>query len=333
MILTSLTARWPFARSADAQANSRAVGVVALVGTILASSTYNGFALPLTGALSPLSLLFVSEFLMGFFVILSFGFVPTVRALLAVERKHAVPLIAIGVCSSVLGPLFWFIGLHYSGAVNASLIGKVDLVVMLALSHVILGEKIRRRHLASMAVILAGLLLVSFQDLFGAGLRAGDLVILLAVFSFALGSIVFRKYLHDIQPHVAIFARSLVAVSVFLALSPFLPRPFIAEIGALPLSLVPVLLGFGFVSRFLNIFAYYQAVDRLPLSTVSICCTLDVVGSMFFAFWFLGENLEWYHLAGGLCVIGGNALLEIHGAFGRGEHQERHLKQRVGHRP
>jgi drug/metabolite transporter (DMT)-like permease len=304
-----------------------------LIATILASSTYNGFAKPLTSVLSPLSLLFLSELLMGFFVVLSFGFLPTFRALFSVRRRFIVPLIAIGVLSSVLGPLFWFIGLHLSGAISASLVGKADLIIMIVLGHVLLGEKISKHHIASVSVILSGLLLVSYNNLGGFGIRLGDFVILLSVLSFALGSIVFRKYLHDIAPQTAILARSLTAVFVFLVLAPFLPQPFIAEIGAMPLSLVPALLGFAFIARFLNIFMYYQAVDRLPLTTVSICCTLDIVGSMFFAFWFLGENLEWYHLAGGLCVIAGNILLELHGPFDTKKHQELHLKQRVSHRP
>lgn len=304
------------------------------MGTILAGSTYNGFAMPLTNVLSPLSLLFVSEVLTAFFVLLSFGAVPTFRALLKVQRRHVTALIAVGLLSSVLGPLLWFVGLHLAGAVNASILGKVDLVIMMLLAHFLLGEKLHRGHLLGLGVIVGGLFIVSYNNMQGGiSLSLNDGVILLSVLCFAAGSIVFRMYLHELEPHVVLFARCCIAVTTFFLLAPFVSHPFIQEVARMPLDLLPVLLAFGFVSRFLNIFLYYQAVDRLPVTTVSPCCTLDIVGSMLFAYWFLGENLEWYHLAGGLCVIAGNLLLELHGMFPSAKHQERHLRHRVGHRP
>ncbi len=310
------------------------MGAAALVLTTISGSTYNAFAYPLMDVLSPLSLLFLSEMLMGFFVLLSFGAVPSFRAVYKLRRKFWAPLLAVGLLSSVLGPFFWFIGLKYSGAVNASLVGKVDIMIMLGLAHVFLGEKLTKAHGVAVALVLSGLLLVSYQDVMaGMALRPSDLIIVLSVVCYACGGIVFRKYLHGVEAHVALLVRSLVAVTVFFLLSPFLHHTFIEEVGSLRGDLLLPLIGFGFVSRFLNVFLYYQAVDRLQVSTVSIFVTLDIIGSMLFAYWLLGEQLEWYHMAGGLCVILGNVYLEVFGVHAPDRHRVQHLKQRVSHRP
>ena len=86
---------------------------------ILASSTYNMYAKSLAGALSPLSLLFLSELLTLLFLLISFGVIPIVQHLRALERNRYLPLLWVGILSGTLAPLLWFSGLHMTSAVNA----------------------------------------------------------------------------------------------------------------------------------------------------------------------------------------------------------------------
>ena len=60
---------------------------MALAVMIVASSTYNSFAKEVGTALSPLTLLVLSETLTAFFVILAFGFLPTMRSILRLDRN------------------------------------------------------------------------------------------------------------------------------------------------------------------------------------------------------------------------------------------------------
>jgi drug/metabolite transporter (DMT)-like permease len=329
-----LAIHWPLSKRREKPMSERAVGGVALVTSTLAGSTYNSFAKPLTGIFSPLSLLFVSELLTSFFVVLSFGVVPTVKEVLKLKREHVIPLLAVGLLSSVIGPMLWFLSLSMTSAVNASLFGKVDLVIMMLLARFMLRERLTRAHVLAVAVVVAGLICVAlrgFTDVIEP--RFSDLTIVLSCFSFAMGGILFRKYLTHVEAHVALFVRTLVAIGMFFVLSPFVTTPFIAEIESFPLALIPTLIGFGFISRFINIFAYYQAVDRLPVMTVSLFTTLDTIGGTLFAFWHLGEPVYWYHLVGGACIVCGNLLLEFAGTHSTEEHKVRHMKLRVSHRP
>jgi drug/metabolite transporter (DMT)-like permease len=118
-------------------------------------------------------------------------------------------------------------------------------------------------------------------------------------------------------------------VTTFFLASPFIEHPFITEILLLPLAMIPVLIIFAFVSRFLNSVMYYMAIDRLPVTTVSLVSTLDIIGSIAFAFFYLGEPVLWYHYFGGAFIVLGNVLLELLGTHETDKHLEQHLKQRL----
>lgn len=313
--------------------SEKAVGGMALATSIVAGSTYNSFAKPLTTALSPLSLLFLSELLTSFFVMLSFGVIPTIRHTLRLKRKVLLPLLAFGLLSSVLGPMLWFVGLQYTTAVKASIFGKVDLVIMLILARLILHEKLSKWHVLSATIVLFGLLTVSMKG-FVSGMqpRVTDLIIVASALCYASGSIVYRKYLMHMEVHVALFVRTMIAVGMFFVISPFVATSFLSELKAMPLTLVPTLLGFGFIARFINIFTYYQAVDRLPVMTVALFTTLDIVGATLFAFWYLGEQIQGYHLVGLACVIAGNIVLELAGTHKNDQEKLQHMKHRAPHR-
>lgn len=323
----------PFVAWQRGNVSSRSIGWISLFVCILSASTYNTFAKILTGALSPLTLFFVSELLTGFFVILSYGFMPVIRSILRVPKKHIVPLICIGITNGTIAPLLLFPGLKMSTAVNASLFGNMEMVFLIILAVLVLREPFRREHFLSVATMLAGILIIALRGFTeGLQLYAGDVLLILSSLSFAVGSILFRKYLHHTEPQIVLFVRAAVAITVFFLISPFISHPLIEEIRVFPLAMLPVLLGFGFISRFLNIFSFYEALDRLPVTIVSLFNNLTMVSSIAFAWWMLREPIASYHLTGGLLIILGAILLEVSGVHRTTRHLENHLRQRNGHR-
>jgi len=308
------------------------VGWIFLAISILAGSTFNGFAKVLSGSLSPFSLLFLSEILTGFFVLFSFGLLPTLRAIVNLPSKTFVLLTGIGVLSGVAGPFLWFLGLEHTTAVNATLFGKGEMIFLIMLAIWMLKERWTSAHAAAICTIVLGFLMVilrGFQD--GIDLQTGDVMILLAALSYASGSVCFRKFLGHIEPHIALFFRSSVAIVTFLTVSPFLRNNLGSELAAFPIILIPTIIGFSFVSRFLNSFCFYQAIERLPVATISIVGALDVVGGTVFAHVYVGEPVYWYHALGGGLILLGTVLLHVLGLHANERHGERHLKQRLAH--
>ncbi len=300
---------------------------------IVAGSTYNMFAKPLTGAFSPLSLLFVSELLTFLFLLFSFGFFPLVRHLWRVPRKKLLPLLWVGILSGTTAPLLWFTGLQATTAVNATLFGNAEMVFLIILAVLVLGEKWTVHHAIAGVTIAAGVLLVALEGFDGTiALHKGDMLILLASFTFSIGSITFRKYLHHLEPQIAIFVRSLTAMTIFILLSPFLEHTIVEDVRTFPFALLPALLGFGFIARFLNIFTFYEAIDRLPVSTVSLLGNLSVIVGVLFAHWYLSEAIFWYHWVGGGFIVFGTILLETIGIHPSEKHLQHHMEQHHHHR-
>ena len=118
-------------------------------------------------------------------------------------------------------------------------------------------------------------------------------------------------------------------MSAFFVISPFIRHPFISEVIHFPTHLIPALLGFGFISRFLSSMTFYQSMEKLTLTTVSLVGSLGLIGSVIFANWYLGEPIEWYHYVGGAFVILGTIMLEFIGTHPDEEHLEMHLKQSI----
>ncbi len=310
--------------------SSSAIGWLALATSTLAAATYSPFAKSLSPLLSPLSLIFVSECLVLAFVFLSFGALPVLKTCLRLRRTDIMWLLCIGSLNGIVGPMLWFTGLSLTSVVNASFFGKTELMFMLPLAAWFLGERITRTHIMALCTIFAGLILISLQGFSQSlSIQLGDAIIVLSTLTFACGTCLYRKHLRHIEPHIALASRSVIAVSAFFFISPFIQHPFIAEVLSLPGTLLPILLAFGFVSRFVNSVAYYEALDRLPVSTISLVCSLDVILTTTVAYAMLGEQVYWYHFVGGAFVIMGTLLLEFIGTHPNDAELERHLKHRM----
>ncbi len=327
------TQRWPYLEWRREEISGTSIGWTALGVSVIAGGTTNAFAKVLGTWLSPISLLFLSEALMCAFVLFSFGLMPTLRKLIRLPKAWFAPMILVGLLNSTLAPMLLFQGLQRSTAINVSLFSNSEMVFLILLAITILGERFTRTHLLSVCAMIGGMLTIAlrgFTD--GIELQAGDLIIILSGFTYACGSMVYRKFLHHCEPQLLLFMRSMTAILCFLFLSLFLEHSLVTEVGSFPMKGVTVLLGFGFLSRFLNVFGFYEALERLPVTTVSLVSNGTMIFSIIFSHWFLGETIYGYHYIGGALIILGALLLEFAGTHPSEAHLEAHLQQRSGHR-
>lgn len=319
----------PFFHKKTVKYDEKAAGWTALGISVLSGSTFTAFAKVLTSSLSSLSLMFVSEVLTAFFILFSYGFLPVMKRVLHMHRRDLRWLLIVSFLNGVAGPMLLFTGLYYTSAVNAVFYSNLHLVFIVVLAAVVLREKITSAHYAAIFTILAGTVVISLRGFtHGLSLQLGDILVIASSLGYASGSVYFRKHLSHIEPHVALLMRSMTAMTVFFIVSPFIRHPFISEVMNFPPALIPALIGFGFIGRFLNSVSYYQALERLPVTTVSLVGSLGIVGSTLFAFAYLGEPIFWYHYVGGAFIVLGTVLMEVIGTHPDEEHLEMHLKQR-----
>jgi len=321
--------QWPILQWRSRTLSPAAVGWWALSINIFAASTYGAFAKTLTNALSPQALLFFSETLTALFILFTYGAIPTLRELWRIPRKQLLPLFVVGIFSGFIAPLLWFTGVHHTSAVNATLFSNAEMIFLIGLAVLLLKERITRIHVLSISIIGLGILVIALQGFTqNIQLQYGDFLIVLASLGFGIGSVTYRKYFHHIDPHIMLFVRSLIGISGFFLLSPFVSQPLIAQVQVFPLHSLPILIGFALISRFLNAFSFYTALDRLPVSTVSLASNLTIICATAFSAWFLKESLYNYHFVGGLLIVLGTVLLEIVGTHQTKKHLKLHLHGR-----
>lgn len=310
--------------------SDQAVGWIALTISTIAGSTFTAYAKVLTAAFSSLSLMFVSEALTAFFVLFSYGFLPVFRELTHTPRKELWLLFVTASLNGVVGPMLLFAGLFYTSAVNAIFYSNMSMVFTVVLAAWMLKEKITSAHRAAILTIMTGTVVISLRGFTtGLSLQIGDILVIASSLGYALGSVCYRKYIPHVEPHLALFMRSLVSMGFFFAVSPFVAHTFSSELAQFSPTMIPALLGFAFVGRFLNSVTYYQALEKLEVTTVSLVSSLGIIGSILFAWVYLGEPILWFHYLGGLFIILGTILLEVIGAHPNKEHLEMHMKQRI----
>src|SRR3989344_4024519 len=312
--------------------NSSAItGSLSLITLILCGSTFSAFAKELGTVFSPLSLLFLGEIFIVFFLLFSFGTVPLVRGLFQLKRKEALLICSIGIL--VTSSLLLFLtGLERTSVANAELFWRSELLFLNLLGFFILHELFKKSTLLGGSIILLGIVLVAlrrFADTLT--LQIGDILIILSALGFSIVSIILKKWLHAVAPEVVVLCRSGIAILLFFLLSPFTEHTLTNEFMNLPLRLIPVLIGFGFISRFLSILSFYVTIEHLKVSTIAFFSPLTMIGSILFAYWYLGEPVHIYHFIGGGMILIGILLIHVTGMPANEEHAKAHLKQHHRH--
>ena len=306
--------------------SSRTLGWIALSVAIFAGATSVSFATALAGALS---MLFISEALALMFTVLSFGLFPILKKVRRIPQRLWTSILCVGVSNSVIAPLLAFTGLRMTGPINAELFIRSEDIFLVLLAVVILGEKIKKQHIMGVACVLLGVAVVALRG-FSETLTfaRGDFYILLAAGFYACGGILYKKKLHNIEPELMIFCRTGIALSIFFLSAPFMHHTLIEELHHFPTELIFALLGYGFLARFLNLFSFYEAIDRLPVRTVSLLLNLGLIVSILFANIYLGASIESFHLAGAFFILIGSVFMEIESITGGRVHFAAHLKHR-----
>lgn len=285
------------------------LGLTLAFGTLLVTGTYNSLAKGLMPFLSPMSLLVLSEALTGVFVIATFGLVPLLREFMKLDGKSLRMCIVIGLLNSAVAPLLWFTGLARTSAVNASILSSVDIIFILIFGYFLMREKIERMRLIGAGVVVSGIFVISLAS-FGEpiSMHIGDLFILAGAMVFALGAVLFKKYLSHVMPELEILIRNVVGVTTVIVVSVLMGYTFVEEVVAFPARKILLLLAFAFFARYLNLTFFYEALERLPVTTFSLIMIASPLSGLLSAVIILGESVQPYQMLGAVVIVFGLLL-------------------------
>lgn len=221
--------------------------------------------------------------------------------------RAALPLLIGMALSGVIlfSPLL-YLGLHFTTAVNGTLINGTGPLLTGLLAVILLREPLSGRKIGGALLALAGVVyLISGGSLAfwqQAQYNAGDLLVLAAVTTWGVYSILASRVMR-LMPAVAATGWSIfLGLPILLVLAAW--ELYTSPIGiSFKLAMIVIYLGVGPAA--IGFYAWNQGVARLGATGAMVFYnTLPLYGVMLGAL-SLGEPIGQPHIIGGLCIIGG----------------------------
>ncbi len=215
-------------------------------------------------------------------------------------RKFAYVL-ASGI-SMGLSWLFLYEAYRLVGVGVSSLAYYCAPILVMATSPLIFRERLTLGSVASMAVVLAGALLINGETLEAGGSAWGMACGWLSALAHAL-MVIFSKKADDVDG----LENSLVQLIASFAVA----AAFLVATGGLPFAINapswPWIITLGLLNTGTGCYLYFSSFRSLSAQTVAVLGYLEPLSAVVCAFVFLGEPMTGLQLLGGGLIIGGAA--------------------------
>jgi len=260
------------------------------------------------GAIGPAEIGFYRWLLAGL-LLTPFALRPTLRNWRAV-RPQALRIIVLGILGMVVYQCLAYYAAYLTTATHMGIIGSLTPLMVLALSIPLLGQPLTAGALAGSALSVAGVVLVVTgghpASLLTSGAGAGDGLMLLAMFAYAVYAVLLKRWdMRGVPPLQLMYLQVLVATVALLPL--FLGSPRTGFTAAN----VPLVLYAGVFASVFAPWCWMSAIAHLGPGRSSMCFNLIPLLTALIAAALLGERLDIYHLLGGALTVGGVMLGEL----------------------
>lgn len=216
-------------------------------------------------------------------------------------------LLAGMACSGVIlfSPvLYW--GLHYTTAVNATIINGLGPLLTGLFAALLVKEPMTRRQITGAVIGFAGIVFLisggSPEALQNTQVNSGDFIILVSVALWGLYSVLVGRVLKHRSSLSATTLSTLMGLPVLCLLAYW-------ELETAPLVLdfkvITILAYLGIVPGAMGFYAWNLGISRLgPARAMVFYNTLPLYGALLGTL-FLGEPIGLSHLIGGILIVGG----------------------------
>lgn len=217
------------------------------------------------------------------------------------------PLLGMAVGGMLFGNAVLYMGLQYTTALNAGIVALSRPVLIVLLSWIFLRTPATGRQMAGIAVSMAGVIAIIVHGDPGRiatlQFNAGDLLVLVAGVGVAVYSVLLPAASRGLHPNVTVQIPMVLAILVLLP-AYGVEIAYFRTIEFNPVTVAAVLAVAIFPS-ILAIWCLNRGVVAVGPSRSGVFSYLTPVCITIMAISFLGEALEFYHLAGVALVIAG----------------------------
>ncbi|KKK36701.1 multidrug transporter [Mesobacillus campisalis] len=223
------------------------------------------------------------------------------------NRKDYGLFAVLGLTGIALYNICFFLATKHAPVIKSSLFIAANPVLIVLLSGLFLKEKISGNHIAGMIIALTGVAFIitngHLLDLFKIGFQPIDLVLMGAVVSWALYSVVGKVVLNKFSS-VESTTYAVIFGTIFLL-------PFAAAETSwqdIQQASVSAWLSIAHMSVFVTVISfvmYYNGIKEVGAAKASIFINVMPVSAVIMATLFLGETFTWAHAIGAAFVLSG----------------------------
>ncbi len=282
--------------------------VAGYVFALLATAFWSGnfiVARGLSDSIHPISLSFY-RWLVATIVFTPFALKKVLHDWEIIKKHFWYLLITALLGVSIFNTLIYFAG-RTTTAVNMSLIMLTFPVFIILISFVVFKEKIGFKKVIGILIVFIGVIGIvtkgSWLDLFDIKLNAGDSLMLLAAFVFAIHSNLVKSK----PDRLSIF--SLQYITFLLGVILLLPFHLWAlmKVGSIDfsMSILGSILYIGIFSSLVSFVSWNTAIDKIGAVSAGMIYYLLPLFSGLIAWIILGEKLKYYHLISAVLIISG----------------------------
>lgn len=225
------------------------------------------------------------------------------------QRRDMLHVAALGFIGYYLASFLDFLGLQYVSAGLGRLILFLYPTIVVLLSALFLGQRVRPRDAAALVICYAGISLVlSVAIGHNPNLPLGAALVFAGSVMYAVYLVAGTEVIHRVGAlrfsAYALLVASLCAIVQFLAV-----RPLSAL--ALPVEVYVVAFVMATVSTVLPVFMTSEALRRIGANHVAILGALGPVTTVFLGWLGLDEQLAPLQILGGILVLMGVVLVSV----------------------
>jgi len=224
-------------------------------------------------------------------------------------RPHVWKITALALFGMVLYQSLAYFAAATASAMNMGMIVSLMPLLTLLLSNWFLRESPSWGTLVGGIVSLCGLaILIGKGDpgqLFGKGVVTGDLIMLLATFSYGLYGVLLRRWA------LPIGAWSLLYLQIWVAVLLLLPLCLMAPYSPVTAANLPLILYAGIAASIVAQWLWMKGIAALGASRATMFMNLFPLFTVAIAVLVLHESLHAYHAIGGGITLAGVVLAQL----------------------
>lgn len=236
-----------------------------------------------------------------------------------ISGKHWLGLSATAILSVALAPSLTFMALSQTTVNNVVLIGRIETPLILALSVILLGERVNRWIVTGAAVSFGGVILTILLQQpagdmgemgMGFTVGTGELMALKGAVALAISTIISKVTLKQIPLGIFSIFRTAVGTAVFAAIvvQMYGVNHFVTLFSPL---LWQWMLFYGGVIVVGGQLLWFSGLKKAGASDVSMATSFSPIAGVLAAYFLLGETPTTAHYIGGSFILAGIAINQI----------------------